>query len=151
MDIEKEIGQTIQFKSEIHKVAVNILFTASWLQLKNTETLKPYELTPQQFNLLRILRGQHPNPASVNLLMQRMLDKSSNASRLVDRLEEKGFALRTTNKKDKRAVDVSITPKGLEVLKKIDDNIGLLEFHLDGISEVDARQLNNLLDQLRGN
>jgi DNA-binding MarR family transcriptional regulator len=151
MDIEKEIGQTIQFKSEIHKVAVNILFTASWLQLKNTETLKPYELTPQQFNILRILRGQHPHPASVNLLMHRMLDKSSNASRLVDRLEEKGFALRTTNKKDKRAVDVSITPKGLDVLKKIDDDIGLLEFHLNSISEAEAKQLNGLLDRLRGN
>lgn len=150
MGIEKEIGQTIQFKSEIHKVAVNILFTASWLQLKNAETLKPYDLTPQQFNILRILRGQHPNPASVNLLMQRMLDKSSNASRLVDRLEEKGFASRTTNTKDKRAVDVSITPKGMEILKQIDDNIGLLEYHLKSITEAEAKQLNDLLDQLRG-
>jgi DNA-binding MarR family transcriptional regulator len=150
MGIEKEIGQTIQFKSEIHKVAVNILFTASWLQLKNAEALKSYDLTPQQFNILRILRGQHPNPASVNLLMQRMLDKSSNASRLVDRLEEKGFASRTTNTKDKRAVDVSITPKGMEILKQIDDNIGLLEYHLKSITEAEAKQLNDLLDQLRG-
>lgn len=150
MDIEKEIGQTIQFKSEIHKVAVNILFTASWLQLKNADTLKPFDLTPQQFNILRILRGQHPNPASVNLLMQRMLDKSSNASRLVDRLEEKGFALRTINTKDKRAVDVSITLKGMDVLKQIDDNVGLLEFHLKGVSESEAKHLNDLLDQLRG-
>ncbi len=86
MDIEKEIGQSVSFKSDLQRAAVNILYTASWLNMKNTETLKPFALTPQQFNVLRILRGQHPKPSTVNLLMQRMLDKSSNASRLVDRL-----------------------------------------------------------------
>jgi DNA-binding MarR family transcriptional regulator len=150
MDIEKEIGQTVQFKSDIHKVAVNILYTASWLNIKNTEILRPLGLTPQQFNILRILRGQHPKPASVNLLMQRMLDKSSNASRLVDRLEDKGFVKRETNKKDKRAVDVCITDAGMGVLQHIDDTIGMLEFHLKNISEEEAKELSRLLDKLRG-
>ncbi len=150
MDIEKEIGQSVSFKSELQRAAVNVLYTASWLNMKNTETLKPFELTPQQFNVLRILRGQHPKPATVNLLMQRMIDKSSNASRLVDRLLEKGFVTRETNRHDKRAVDVYISQKGMDVLDTIDRTIGLLESHLDHLSESEARMLSDLLDKMRG-
>lgn len=150
MDIEKEIGQSVSFKSELQRAAVNVLYTASWLNMKNTETLKPFDLTPQQFNVLRILRGQHPKPATVNLLMQRMLDKSSNASRLVDRLLEKGFVTRETNRQDKRAVDVYISQKGMDVLDTIDRTIGLLESHLDHLSESEARMLSDLLDKMRG-
>lgn len=150
MDIEKEIGQSVSFKSELQRAAVNVLYTASWLNMKNTETLKPFDLTPQQFNVLRILRGQHPKPATVNLLMQRMLDKSSNASRLVDRLLEKGFVTRETNRQDKRAVDVYISQKGVDVLDTIDRTIGLLESHLDHLSESEARMLSDLLDKMRG-
>jgi DNA-binding MarR family transcriptional regulator len=150
MDIEKEIGQSVSFKSDLQRAAVNILYTASWLNMKNTETLKPFALTPQQFNVLRILRGQHPKPSTVNLLMQRMLDKSSNASRLVDRLLEKGFVTRETNRQDKRAVDVYISQKGLDVLETIDKTVGLLESHLDHLTESEARMLSDLLDKLRG-
>ena len=150
MDIEKEIGQSVSFKSELQRAAVNVLYTASWLNMKNTDTLKPFDLTPQQFNVLRILRGQHPKPATVNLLMQRMLDKSSNASRLVDRLLEKGFVTRETNRHDKRAVDVYISQKGMDVLDTIDRTIGLLESHLDHLSESEARMLSDLLDKMRG-
>ena len=150
MDIEKEIGQSVSFKSDLQRAAVNILYTASWLSMKNTETLKPFDLTPQQFNVLRILRGQHPKPATVNLLMQRMLDKSSNASRLVDRLLEKGFVTRETNRQDKRAVDVYISQKGMDVLETIDKTVVLLENHLDHLTESEARMLSTLLDKLRG-
>ncbi|MFM7176640.1 MAG: MarR family winged helix-turn-helix transcriptional regulator [Bacteroidota bacterium] len=150
MDIEKEIGQSVSFKSDLQRAAVNILYTASWLNMKNTETLKPFDLTPQQFNVLRILRGHHPKPATVNLLMQRMLDKSSNASRLVDRLLEKGFVTRETNRQDKRAVDVYISHKGMDVLDNIDNTFGLLESHLDHLSESEARMLSDLLDKMRG-
>ena len=150
MDIEKEIGQSVSFKSDLQRAAVNILYTASWLNMKNTETLKPFALTPQQFNVLRILRGQHPKPSTVNLLMQRMLDKSSNASRLVDRLLEKGFVTRETNRQDKRAVDVYISQKGFDVLETIDKTVGLLESHLDHLTESEARMLSDLLDKLRG-
>ncbi|MFM7055102.1 MAG: MarR family winged helix-turn-helix transcriptional regulator [Bacteroidota bacterium] len=150
MDIEKEIGQSVSFKSDLQRAAVNILYTASWLNMKNTETLKPFDLTPQQFNVLRILRGHHPKPATVNLLMQRMLDKSSNASRLVDRLLEKGFVTRETNRQDKRAVDVYISHKGMDVLDNIDKTIGLFESHLDHLSESEARMLSDLLDKMRG-
>jgi len=150
MDIEKEIGQSVSFKSDLQRAAVNILYTASWLNMKNTETLKPFALTPQQFNVLRILRGQHPKPSTINLLMQGMLDKSINASRLVDRLLEKGFVTRETNRQDKRAVDVYISQKGLDVLETIDKTVGLLESHLDHLTESEARMLSDLLDKLRG-
>jgi DNA-binding MarR family transcriptional regulator len=127
MEIEKEIKQNIKFSSEYHKLSVNILYTASWIGVLHTGKLKPFGLTPQQFNLLRILRGQHPKPATINMLIERMIDKSSNASRLVDRLEEKGFVKRCTSDSDKRSVNVQITEKGLETLKKTDDQSIILE------------------------
>ncbi|HMT30792.1 MAG TPA: MarR family transcriptional regulator [Bacteroidia bacterium] len=150
MDIQKEIKQTVKFQSEYHKMAVNILFTASWLNLHHTQKLKKFDLTPQQFNILRILRGQHPEPATINLLIERMIDKSSNSSRLVDRLFQKGFVLRCVNEADKRAVNVRISDKGMNVLKQIDDQTNYLEMDLQTLSEKEARQLNNLLDKLRG-
>ena len=83
MKLEKEITQK-KFDNEYHKAAVNILFTYSWLNLKNSKFFREFGISPQQFNILRILRGQYPGPATVNLLIERMLDKMSNASRLVD-------------------------------------------------------------------
>ncbi|MDQ3050514.1 MAG: MarR family transcriptional regulator [Bacteroidota bacterium] len=150
MEIEKEIKQTVKFTSEYHKLSVNILYTASWLEISHTKKLKPYGLTPQQFNLLRILRGQHPNPATVNMLIERMIDKSSNASRLVDRLEQKGFVNRCTSVSDKRSVNVRITDKGLDTLKKLDEQYALLEEPIKSLSKDEARELNRLLDKLRG-
>ncbi len=150
MEIEKEIKQTVKFTSEYHKLSVNILFTASWLGISHTRKLKPFGLTPQQFNLLRILRGQHPNPATVNMLIERMIDKSSNASRLVDRLEQKGFVNRCTSDSDKRSVNVRITDKGLDTLKQLDDNDPVLEEPVKTLSVEEARELSRLLDKLRG-
>lgn len=150
MQIEKEIRQTAPFISEFHKMAVNILFTASWLDRRHTENLKPFGLTPQQFNILRILRGSHPDPVTINTLIERMIDKSSNASRLVDRLEKKGFVSRCVNKSDKRSVNVMITNEGLGVLKKIDESPRVLEQWLHTITEEEAKTLNRLLDKLRG-
>ncbi len=88
MKIEDEIKQD-KFKSEYQKLAINLIFTGNWINSKNAELLKPYKLTSQQYNLLRILRGQYPKPVTVNLLIERMLDKMSNASRIVDRLVKK--------------------------------------------------------------
>ncbi len=150
MEIEKAIKQNVKFSSEYHKIAVNILFTASWIDQGHIQKLKPFGLTPQQFNILRILRGQHPKPATINLLIDRMIDKSSNASRLVDRLEQKGFVNRCVNKDDKRAVNVQISEKGLEVLKSIDENLNSLDSDFKTLSIEEAQQLNFLLDKLRG-
>jgi DNA-binding MarR family transcriptional regulator len=149
MQIEKEIHQTAPFISEFHKMAVNILFTASWLDRIHSKNLKPFGLTPQQFNILRILRGQHPKPAGINMLIERMIDKSSNASRLVDRLAGKGLVYKQINEADKRAVDVVITDAGLDVLSKIDADRMVLEKWLHAITEDEAKEINRILDKLR--
>src|SRR5258708_7664949 len=110
--IGEEIRQK-KFSSEYHKMALNIIYTGNWITSVNGDRLKKHKLTPPQFNILRILRGQHPNPATVNLLIERMLDKMSNASRLVDKLKEKGLVERKTSENDRRACDVMITKRGL--------------------------------------
>ena len=149
MEIGKEIKQT-KFKNEHHKMLINILFTSNWLGAKHACSLKPYGISSQQFNLLRILRGQHPKPATVNLLIDRMLDKNSNASRLVEKLRVKKLVERATCEEDRRAVNVIITQKGLDLLAEIDKHeISFLK-DLKNLSEKEAEQLNALLDKLRG-
>jgi DNA-binding MarR family transcriptional regulator len=149
MEIGKEIKQS-KFRSEYHKMLLNILFTSGWLSAKHSGTLKPFGISAQQFNLLRILRGQHPKPASVNLLIDRMLDKSSNASRLVEKLRLKKLAERTVCPEDRRAVNVIITQKGLDLLAELDKYEGAFLKDLKTLTEKEAEQLNHLLDKLRG-
>ena len=117
MELEKEIKQE-KFRSERHKAVLNIIFSASWLKVLNTRRLKEFDISPEQYNVLRILKGQHPQPATINLLKERMLDRTSNASRLVEKLRSKGLVERRQCPEDRRAVDVLINAKGLELLKK---------------------------------
>ena len=149
MGIEKDIQQT-NFKSELHKAHLNILYTASWLNQKTTQSLKAYKISPQQFNILRILRGRHPEPASIKLLTERMLDKMSNASRLVDKLKAKGLVERLECPDDRRRVDVNITEKGLKLLEKASEAVEqvIIDFGT-ALEEPDAKQLNNYLDKMR--
>jgi len=149
MKLEDEIKQS-SFRNEYHKLAVNIIFTHSWLMSKIYELLDEYDLTPQQFNLLRILRGQYPKPASITLLKERMLDKMSDASRLVERLLSKGLVERKICPKDRRKVDVIISKKGLKVLDKIDKTNDEMDRYLKNLTTKEAEQLNYLLDKLRG-
>lgn len=139
-----------KFSSEYHKLAVNILYTSGWIYTLNAENLKKFGITPEQFNILRILRGQHPKPATVSLLTERMLDKKSNASRLVDKLVIKKMADRKTCPEDRRAVDVVITKKGLQLLETIDQQIPVWEKALTSLTKSEASLLNKLLDKLRG-
>jgi DNA-binding MarR family transcriptional regulator len=148
MELEKEIKQK-SFKSEYHKLIVNILFTGNWIHVNHSEALKPFGLTLQQFNVLRILRGQAPNPSTVNLIVDRMLDKSSNASRIIDRLLAKGLVKREQCEKDRRAVDVHINESGLALLAEIDDKLQQLEKIFYTIDENEALTVNKLLDKLR--
>jgi len=149
MKLEDEIKQN-SFRNEYHKLAVNLIFTHSWLMSKIYEMLDEYDLTPQQFNLLRILRGQYPKPASITLLKERMLDKMSDASRLVERLLAKGLVERKICPEDRRKVDVVITKKGLKLLEKIDKTDNEMYNYFKNLSEVEAKKLNELLDKLRG-
>lgn len=147
--IEEEIKQD-EFASSRQKAMVNILFTSSWLSSLHLHLLKPFNVSMQQFNVLRILRGQHPEPASITLVSQRMLDKNSNASRLVDKLLDKELIKRKICKQDRRQKDVVITEKGLALLLQIDESLKDLEKKISHLSDEEAEQLSDLLDQLRG-
>src|SRR4029078_3723482 len=119
MKLEKEIHQD-KFRNDAHKLGVNLIYTYNWLNEFHVNFLKTLVFTIQQFNVLRILRGQHPNPASVKLIRERMLDKMSDASRIVEKLRVKGLLSRTTCPNDRRACEVVISQKGMELLEKID-------------------------------
>lgn len=149
MKIEHAIKQS-KFGSEQHKALINVIYTANWINSIHTRVLKKHSISPQQFNLLRILRGQYPKPATVNLLIERMLDKMSNASRLVDKLVAKKLAERTTCENDRRAVDVRITNNGLNLLNVLDKEEKHMKEAYSQLSESDARTLNRILDKMRG-
>ncbi|QKJ30566.1 MarR family transcriptional regulator [Mucilaginibacter mali] len=149
MQIDKEI-QSTNFEDNYHKVIINISYTYNWLSNANRDKFEKHNLTTQQFNILRILRGQYPNPATINLLKERMIDKMSDASRIVDRLIQKGMVSRCTNKKDRRAVDIRISDLGLEVLSKMDGEFKAKDLLKDNLTEDEAAQLSDLLDKLRG-
>ena len=149
MSLEDELKQK-EFKSVYHKVVLNVIYTYSVLDNKFKFFFKKFDLTTQQFNILRILRGQYPNPATINLLKERMLDKMSDASRIVERLRLKGLVHRKTASGDRRSVDILISPEGLELLKKIDEPIVEFENSITKLSEEEAIQLNFLLDKFRG-
>lgn len=150
MSIEKDIKQQKPFKSPYQKLVVNILYTNNWMNSDHMNILKPFDLTAQQYNVLRILRGQYPNPITVNGIIERMLDKMSNASRLVDKLLLKDLATRCDNKDDRRACDIRITQKGLDVLKEIDVLQESWESSFSNLTPDEAETLSNLLDKLRG-
>ena len=149
MKIEEEIKQK-KFRSVYHKAHINVLFTASWLSQNSAQLLKPFKISWQQFNILRILRGMYPEPATVKLLTERMIDKMSNASRLVEKLKQKGLVERRVCPSDRRRVDVEITEKGLSVLEDISFIMeeGLNQ-KMSNLSSEEANQLNLLLDKLR--
>lgn len=149
MKLEEEISSH-KFISNYHRAIVNILYTYGWLTNLLKQRLDNHDITLQQYNILRILRGQFPNPATVNLLRERMLDKMSDASRIVDRLYKKGLLSRSTNEKDRRAVDILITKKGLDLLKKLDTEMNIDDELSLNLKSDEAGLLSDLLDKFRG-
>lgn len=147
MGIEKEIQQQ-SFRNEYQKATVNILFTANWLNEKVRLFLEAEDITPQQYNILRILRGGK-NPLSTMQIRERMLDKMSDTSRIVERMLKKGLVEKKICPTDKRLVDVTISRKGLQVLEKLDARNDQLDKILKGLSGEEANQLNSLLDKMR--
>ncbi|UYZ60997.1 MarR family winged helix-turn-helix transcriptional regulator [Hymenobacter latericus] len=148
MKLEDEIQQRV-FKSAYQKAYLNVVFTAGWLQQRLAAAFKPYGITLPQYNVLRILRGQHPKPATVNLLIERMLDKTSNASRIVDKLEAKGLVTRQVCPSNRRAVDIRITEAGLDLLQRTEDLANAQHSGLENLSAEEAAQLSDLLDKIR--
>lgn len=148
MGLSEEIKQK-SFQSERQKALVNILYTYNYVITEINIYLKEINITRQQYNVLRILRGQHPNPATVNLIKERMLDKMSDASRIVARLESKGLINRATSSFDRRAVEIEISDKGLKMLSDIDHKTNGFEHVMTSISEEESKLLNDLLDKVR--
>lgn len=149
MKLEEEISQK-HFRNEYHKAAVNMVYTFNWLNGHNVSFFKPLGITPQQFNILRILRGQYPHPATIKLIKERMLDKMSDASRIVEKLRVKGLVERNICSHDRRNVDVCITQKGLDLLEQVDKLDNEIDSKLSSLNEEEITQLNILLDKLRG-
>ena len=148
MSISEELKQS-SFKNEETKAVINLIFTGNFIIQKQQELLKPFGISMQQFNVLRILKGQKGKPITVLSITERMLDKMSNASRLVDKLFAKKLVSRVQCEKDRRAVDVFILPAGLALLERIDICQNEFGEQINQIGEEKLKQLNELLDQFR--
>lgn len=149
MTLENEIKQIKPFSSKKEKAIVNVIFTSNWLFAIQNRLLKPFDLSIQQYNVLRILNGQNDNPITINQIIDRMLDKTSNASRLVDKLVIKGFVRRDQKETNRRACDVLITELGKKFLLNVKSKLTTLEDEIGNISEEELEILNNLLDAFR--
>lgn len=139
-----------KFNNERHKLAVNLIYTAGWIASMHHAIIKPHGISLQQHNVLRILRGQKGNPCNLNLIKDRMLDKMSDASRIVVRLSKAGLVECSANPNDRRALNILISPAGLELLAQIDTKLQSMDDTTRALSDLQVDDLNGLLDKLRG-
>lgn len=148
MGIEENIKQK-SFSSEVEKAMVNLSYTQSYMSSKINAALKPHKISSQQFNVLRILKGQHPDPVSINDITSRMVDKMSNASRLVDKLCKKELIIRSSCAHDKRQVDVNITEAGQQLLLELNSRIREVINEHSHLTDDEYKTLNELMDKFR--
>ena len=148
MGIDKDIHQN-KFVDAKQKALINLLFSYGWVIEKIKNFLAQEDITHQQFNILRILRGSHPKPLSTLQIRERMLDKMSDTSRIVDRLVLKELVKKEICPADKRLVDVTITEKAQDLLKKIDAAADINGQIMQNLSEEESEQLSTLLDKMR--
>ncbi len=141
----EELIHLSKFKNEKHKCIVSIICASNLICNHHEEILEKYGLTLQQFNVLRILRGQSPSPSTVNLIRERMMDKMSDASRIVERLRKAELVERVQCEKDRRAVDVLITKKGLNLLSQIDKLESRMQQPFAKLNDKEAKLLNELI------
>ncbi|WP_152287466.1 MarR family winged helix-turn-helix transcriptional regulator [Flavicella marina] len=150
MSIEKKIKSTIVLDIDT-KTVINLMHIGSWVNEKNVTFFKQFGLSSQQYNILRILRGQKGRPINLTDIHERMISKMSNTTRLIDKLILKGFVTRRTDKKNKRRVEIRITKKGLNLLEQIDLQItGHTESITKHLNYKESLILNELIDKLRG-
>jgi DNA-binding MarR family transcriptional regulator len=149
MTLEKDIKQSKAFKNPVEKTFVNIMFTNNKIRELQHQILKRHDLTYQQYNVLRILKGHFPEPITINEIIDRMLDKMSNASRLVDKLVHKGLVERTFRADDKRACNVHLSTNGLDFLTKVNMDMDKKTSSINTLSSDQIESLNNLLDKFR--
>ena len=144
-DISKDIKST--FKSNRLKAFINLKYTANWLSSMENEYFKLFGISPQQYNILRILRGAGQK-MKVQIVKERMVERAPNATRLMDKLCEKDLISRKRCEEDRRVVYVEITKDGLQLLTDIDNAPERLNL-VDNLSDEEAVQLSNLLDKIR--
>lgn len=151
-----DVGTTLEeailqkhFKDEWVKASLNVMYTGGWLRTLTADFLKPFDLTAQQYNVLRILRGQHPNGITTLEIRRRLLDKMADTSRMVDRLERDGWVRKNKDPEDKRLVEVRISDKGLSILSEIDGHLDSLNRCIYRLNAQEAVELNRLLDKIR--
>lgn len=149
MLLEEEIKQK-SFKSPQQKLALNLLYTTNWLSHHYDHFFKGLDLTTQQYNVLRILRGQYPQPCTLKLIKERMLDRMSDASRIIDKLVAKDYVTRAQCSSDRRSVNLVISDKGLDILKKLDFIDEAIKDIFKHLPTQKIELLNELLDALRG-
>ena len=150
MILEKEIQQVKPFRNNYHKAAINLIFTGKWMIQFHSDIFKQYNLTFQQYNILRILRGRNHRAATVKLIRERMLDRMSDASRIVELLRKKELVERNICGEDRRKMDVVITQKGLDLLEEIEKESERMDNRLSALNEEEIVLLNDLLDKVRG-
>ena len=148
MKIEEAINQS-EFKDEFEKADINLIYTANWMRDQFSQTIKAYDISQQQFNILRILRGQKGKPAPLKLLTERMLDKMSNTSRLVDKMLAKDLLRREICPNNRRQVEIVLTEKGLALCNKVSKEVDQLRKGNVKITKKEAEELNRILDKMR--
>ena len=147
---ESNILEQREFKNDYINACINILYTSSFMHKMKTQTLRPFNISLQQFNILNILNNQFPESSTVKPLAKQMLDETSNVSRLIDKLAVKGLVKRSSAVNDRRKVEISITEKGLEVFKAAALALeNITEFQLGNLSQEEVVQLNKLLNKTR--
>lgn len=148
MKLEEAIKSS-KFRNEVHKAGLNILYTAWWLKTSMSKELKEYGLTHEQYNVLRILKGKHPEHICVKEIACRMIEKSSNVPRIIDRLEAKKLVKRTASDSDRRETVIVLTPAGINILQHSTDRINKLMDKIMVIDEQKAAELSQLLEDIR--
>jgi len=147
--IEEAIKQK-SFKDPYNKLVVNLLYTNSYMVNSQQVLFKPHGISPEQYNVLRILRGQNGRPTTVSSIQDRMLNKMSNASRLVEKLKLKGLLRREECPNDRRQVDILITESGLTLLNEVQLQVEMANKQFVNLDLAEVTQLNDLLDKMRG-
>ncbi len=148
MSIEKDIKQK-SFAPPSQKLTVNMMFTNNWLVSEFSQIIKPYSLSEQQYNVLKILQLSYPTPLCINTIIDSMRDQMSNVSRLVDKLEQKGFVERKKSSTDKRVVEVLITEEGIQITNELNELIEVWESQSIQMSQSELEQLDELLQKLQ--
>ena len=148
MSIEGDIKSTVKLQ-EKEKTVINLLYTYNWLKERSITFYKQHDLSSEQYNVLRILRGQHPNPSSISNIRSRMVEKMADVSRMIERMKTKELIKKDKMDGDKRNASISITSKGLDLLKNLDPIFSTMIAELNDLTNEESEQLNLLLDKFR--